>query len=192
MIKVTEDSIIIDRKALFAWVTGEDHRVKNEDIPEPDPAPPTQSSDEAAQGGLDPVQGVDLFEEKQGIGGFLQDANGGKDKLAEMRSWFKANKFNYKNFCKYLLDLKEIAGWKLSKPLIGTTQKGEPSLLYVATRYYSFWKSQQNLVAKEYKDYVLAQLNNLGYTVASALEIFEGSEEIDPASLPKGTEVDVS
>jgi hypothetical protein len=195
MIKVTEKSIIIDREALFEWVTGETQRVKEADSsgtetasevtgifsPEPKSEPETS---------VDVGQGVDLFEEKNDIGGVLQDAENGSKKMQEMKKWMTDNKFSYRNFCLYLHELKEIAGWKLSKPLIGTTQKGEPSLFKVATRYYSFWKSQQGEVAKDYKQFLYGQVEEMGFTIEQAAEILDG-EVIDPSELPKGTEVSV-
>jgi hypothetical protein len=194
MIKVTEDSIIIDRKALFDWVTGEDQRVAAID------SSGTQTANEVVRGDPDPEsepetsadvsKGIDLFEEKNDIGGALQDAEHGSKKMQEMKKWMTDNKFSYRNFCLYLHELKEIAGWKLSKPLIGTTQKGEPSLFKVATRYYSYWKSQQVDVAQDYRQFLRKQVEKIGFTIESAAEILDG-EVIDPSELPKGTEVSV-
>jgi hypothetical protein len=203
MIKVTENSIIIDRAALFAWVTGEVNRVPagtdsvgptiaGGDIPGDDvavsgsPEPTSEPQTSAA----DVSKGVDLFEEKNDIGGALQDAPNGSKKIQEMKTWMKDNNFSYRNFCLFLFELKEIAGWPLSKPLIGLTQKKEPSLFQVATRYYSFWKSQQNVVADDYKEFLREQVKALGFTIESACEILDG-EVIDPSELPKGTEVAV-
>jgi hypothetical protein len=186
MIKVTENSIIIDRKALFDWVTGEVSR-SPEPVSEPEVPPAPTNEPETS---VDVGKGVDLFETKNGIGGVLQDADGGSKKLQEMKKWMSDNKFSYRNFCLYLSKITEIAGWNLSKPLIGTTQKGEPSLFQVATRYYSYWKSQQPAVAKEYKSFLRDQVQELGFTIEQAAEVLDG-EIIDPAELPKGTEVSV-
>jgi hypothetical protein len=201
MIKVTETSIIIDRKALFDWVTGEDLRVKESEITpveglelpsgsvehKSEPQSVEQSTNEP-ETSVDVGKGVDLFEEKNDIGGALQDAEHGSKKMQEMKKWMTDNKFSYRNFCLYLYKLEEIAGWRLKKPLIGTTQKGEPSLFKVATRYYSFWKSQQGEVAKDYQRFLLTQVEKIGYTIEQAAEILDG-EIIDPSELPKGTEV---
>jgi hypothetical protein len=194
MIKVTENSIIINRVALFEWLTGEAQRVAATD------ASGTQTASELASGSVDHKnepetsadvsEGVDLFEEKNDIGGALQDAPNGSKKIQEMKSWMKDNNFSYRNFCLYLFELKQIAGWPLSKPLIGLTQKKEPSLFQVATRYYSFWKSQQLVVANEYKEFLLGQVEAMGFTIETACEILDG-EVIDPSELPKGTEVSV-
>jgi hypothetical protein len=204
MIKVTETSIIIDRKALFDWVTGEDQRVKEADASGTetasdlkdtgsltDASEPQSSSVEhksEPETSVDVGKGVDLFEDKHGIGGALQDAEGGSKKMQEMKKWMTDNKFSYRNFCLYLYKLEMIGGWKLKKPLIGTTQKGEPSLFKVATRYYSFWKSQQGEVAQDYKQFLRGQVEGIGFTIEQAAEILDG-EVIDPSELPKGTEV---
>jgi hypothetical protein len=193
MIKVTETSIIIDREALFEWVTGEhqrrDAQIQDQSItPEGDSGSEKEKSEPETS--TDVGKGVDLFEEKNGIGGVLQDAQKGSDKIQEMRKWIKDNKFSYANFCLYLHELKEIAGWPLKKPLIGKTQKGDPSLFQVATRYYSFWKSQQEQVAKDYKVFLRGQVEAMGFTIEQAAETLDG-EVIDPSELPKGTEVSV-
>jgi hypothetical protein len=202
MIQVTVDdggiTIHIDRQMLFEWVTGEKQRVKEADSSGTETAselkvveqmPQVVAPREPVDAG-DVSKGVDLFEEKNDIGGVLQDAEHGSKKMQEMKKWMTDNKFSYRNFCLYLHELKEIAGWKLSKPLIGTTQKGEPSLFKVATRYYSFWKSQQGEVAKDYQRFLLTQVEELGFTIEAAAEILDG-EVIDPSELPKGTEVSV-
>jgi hypothetical protein len=191
MIKVTEDSIIINRIALFEWLTGEAQRVAAVDAPSPERATSTEGNSRANPvDAADVSKGVDLFEEKNDIGGALQDAPNGSKKIQEMKTWMKDNNFSYRNFCLFLFELKEIAGWPLSKPLIGLTQKKEPSLFQVATRYYSFWKSQQSVVADDYKEFLKAQVEALGFTVAHACEVLDG-EVIDPSELPKGTEVSV-
>jgi hypothetical protein len=192
MIKVTENSIIINRIALFEWLTGEAQRVAAVD------ASGTATASEVGSGSdkpesepetsADVSKGVDLFEEKNDIGGALQDAPNGSKKIQEMKTWMKDNNFSYRNFCLFLFELKEIAGWPLSKPLIGLTQKKEPSLFQVATRYYSFWKSQQSVVADDYKEFLREQVKDLGFTIESACEILDG-QVIDPSELPKGTEV---
>jgi hypothetical protein len=191
MIKVTEKSIIIDREALFEWVTGEHQRKTDHEslsqLGEPGGSPEPKSEPETS---VDVGQGVDLFEEKNGIGGSLQDAEGGSKKLQEMKKWMTENKFSYRNFCLYLYELEEIAGWKLSKPLIGLTQKKEPSLFQVATRYYSYWKSVKDGVAQDYKQFLRKQVEDMGFTIEQAAEILDG-EIIDPSELPKGTEVSV-
>jgi hypothetical protein len=137
---------------------------------------------------VDVGRGVDLFEEKNGIGGALQDADGGSKKLQEMKKWMTENKFSYRNFCLYLYKLTEIASWPLSKPLIGLTQKKEPSLFQVATRYYSYWKSQKGAVATDYREFLAKQVKEMGFTIQTAADILDG-EVIDPSELPNGTEV---
>jgi hypothetical protein len=191
MIKVTENSIIIDRVALFEWLTGEAQRVATATTSEePVDSSGSNKPESEPQTSADVSKGVDLFEEKNDIGGALQDAPNGSKKIQEMKTWMKDNNFSYRNFCLYLFELKEIAGWPLSKPLIGLTQKKEPSLFQVATRYYSFWKSQQGVVAADYKEFLKAQVEALGFTIAHACEVLDG-QVIDPSELPKGTEVAV-
>jgi hypothetical protein len=139
---------------------------------------------------------IDLFEEgPNGIGGTLQDDPKAKDKMKAMKDWLKAEKFNYKNFCVYLYQLETVAGFKLSTPLIGLTQKKEPSMFQLATRYYSYWLSAKDEISNDYKNFLIKQLQDLGITIADAkgnvLAVFDGSEEIDPKNLPKGVEVGV-
>jgi hypothetical protein len=134
---------------------------------------------------------VDLFEEgPNGIGGTLQDDAKGKEKIKELRDWLKKQKFNYRNFCTFLHQLKEVAGFKLAKPLIGLTQKGEPTIFQLATRYHSYWKASHEQIAKEYKQFLLGQLNDMGITIQMVEKELDG-EEIDPKNLPKGIEVSV-
>jgi hypothetical protein len=104
--------------------------------------------------------------------------------MKAMKDWLKAEKFNYKNFCIYLYQLKEVAGFKLSTPLIGLTQKKEPSMFQLATRYYSYWLSSKDYVAKDYKDFLVQQLADMGITIQMVKDEFDG-EEIDPKNLPK-------
>jgi hypothetical protein len=209
MIRVTETEIIIDRQKLFDWVTGEaqrrDAQVQDESISVPEdsgsvkPESEPQVSEsvgtseqvptDSTSDGFDP-DGVDLFEEKNGIGGFLQDAQDGRKKIDEVRDWLKKQKFSYNNFCLYLSQLKTVGGWPLKKPVIGNKKDGKPSIFYLALRYYSFWKSQQVDVAKEYKQFLFNQLRDRGLTIQAAVEMFEG-EIIDPSELPKGVEVSV-
>lgn len=190
---IFEDKIVIElsREEFFSWVTGEAQRVAGAaTTEEPVDASGSDKPESEPETSADVSKGVDLFEEKNDIGGALQDAPNGSKKIQEMKAWMKDNKFSYRNFCLYLHELKEIAGWPLSKPLIGLTQKGEPSLFTVATRYYSFWKSQQAVVAKEYKEFLRGQVEAMGFTIETAAEILDG-EVIDPSELPKGTEVSV-
>ncbi len=140
----------------------------------------------------EPVDGINLFDEgPTGQKGTLQDAPKGKDKLKAMRDWMKEESFNYRNFCEFLLSLKEVAGFKLSTPVIGVTkQKKEPTLLQVAFRYYSYWLSAKDDIAKQYKDFLIGQLKDIGVTIKMVEEKLDG-EEIDPRNLPKGIEVSV-
>jgi hypothetical protein len=198
VIRLEEDMAVIEisRKSLFDWLTGEAQRRDTQVQDEPMKlfsVPDDSGSDKPKsepQTSVDVGKGVDLFETKNGIGGALQDANGGSAKIQEMKKWMKDNKFSYRNFCLYLIELKEIAGWPLSKPLIGLTQKGEPTLFQVATRYYSFWKSQQAAVAMDYKQFLRGQVEAMGFTIEQAAEVLDG-EVIDPSELPDGTEVSV-
>jgi hypothetical protein len=137
-----------------------------------------------------PVDGIDLFEEgPTGQKGTIQDAPQGKKKLKELRDWIKAENFNYRNFCLYLHSMTEVAGFKLSTPLIGVTkQKQEPTLLQVAFRFYSYWLSAKEEIATNYKEFLLRQLDDMGVKIKMVEEILEG-EEIDPLNLPKGFEV---
>jgi hypothetical protein len=134
--------------------------------------------------------GINLFDEgPTGQKGPLQDAPQGKDKLKQLRDWIKAEKFNYRNFCLFLHGITEVAGFKLSTPLIGVTQaKKEPTLLQVAFRFYSYWLSAKDEIAEDYKVFLLNQLNELGIKIKMVEEILEG-EEIDPKNLPKGIKV---
>jgi hypothetical protein len=132
---------------------------------------------------------INLFDEgPNGIGGTLQDDPKAKDKMKAMKDWLKKEKFNYKNFCIYLHQLKEVAGFKLSSPLIGLTQKKEPSMFQLATRYYSYWLSAKNEIRNDYKEFLIAQLADLGVKIELVKEVLDG-EEIDPKNLPKGVEV---
>jgi len=136
--------------------------------------------------------GISLFDEgPTGQSGSLQDAPQGKDKLKQMRDWMKDEKFNYKNFCLFLLDLKGVAGFKLSTPVIGVTKaKKEPTLLQLAFRYYSYWLSAKESIAIEYKQFLVDQLADMGITIKMVEDVLDG-EEIDPKNLPKGIEVSV-
>jgi hypothetical protein len=151
-----------------------------DDLPEPD-----DTSEE-------PVDGIDLFEEgPTGQKGTLQDAPDGKKKIKELRDWIKGQKFNYRNFCQFLYDMDEVAGFKLRNPLIGVTQqKKEPTLLQVAFRFYSYWLSAKEEIAKQYKRYLIIQLEDLGIKIELVKDVLDG-EEIDPKNLPKGIEVSV-
>ena len=134
---------------------------------------------------------INLFDEgPNGVGGTLQDDAKGKVKVKELRDWLKAEKFNYKNFCVYLYQLKEVAGFKLSTPLIGLTTKKEPTIFQLATRFHSYWMSSKEYVAGDYKTFLLAQLADMGITIQMVKDEFDG-EEIDPKNLPKGIEVSV-
>lgn len=140
----------------------------------------------------EPVDGINLFDEgPTGQKGTLQDAPKGKDKLKAMRDWMKEEKFNYRNFCEFLLGLKEVAGFQLSTPVIGVTkQKKEPTLLQVAFRYYTFWLGAKDDISKQYKDFLVGQLKDIGVTIQMVEKELDG-EEIDPRNLPKGVEVSV-
>ena len=132
---------------------------------------------------------INLFDEgPNGIGGTLQEDGKAKEKMKAMRDWLKDEKFNYKNFCIYLYQLKEVAGFKLSTPLIGLTQKKEPSMFQLATRYYSFWLSAKDEIAGDYKTFLIAQLADMGSTIQMVKDEFDG-EEIDPKNLPKALAV---
>jgi hypothetical protein len=132
---------------------------------------------------------INLFDEgPNGIGGTLQEDAKAKDKMKSMKDWLKAEKFNYKNFCIYLYQLTAVAGFKLSVPLIGLTQKKEPSMFQLATRYYSYWLSAKDEIRDDYRTFLIAQLADLGVTIEMVKKEFDG-EEIDPKNLPKGIEV---
>ena len=138
-----------------------------------------------------PVDSVDLFDEgPNGIGGTLQDDAKGKEKIKDLRDWLKAEKFNYKNFCIYLYQLKEVAGFKLSTPLIGLTQKKEPTIFQLATRFHSYWLSARDYIAGDYKTFLISQLADMGITIQMVKDELDGVE-IDPKNLPKGIEVSV-
>lgn len=148
-----------------------------------------EPSKEKNRDGIDttgePVEGVDLFEVgPNGIGGKLQDAENGKDKIKELRDWLKKNRFNYRNFCLFLYNMKELAGWPLSTPLIGVTAKKEPTIFQVATRFHSYWLSAKDEIAKQYKTFLRDQLEDLGVTIRLVEEVLDG-EEIDPKDLPQ-------
>jgi hypothetical protein len=110
--------------------------------------------------------GVDLFEKREGVGGELQESPKGLDKIKEFKTWLDKNKFSEAEFLRYLLTLKDVAGWPLSKPVVGVTDNDKPTLFKLALRYFTYWKSQQDTIAKEYKAYV--------YKFAK--EILEGEE----------------
>jgi len=132
---------------------------------------------------------INLFDEgPNGIGGTLQEDSKAKEKMKAMKDWLKAEKFNYKNFCIYLYQLKEVAGFKLSTPLIGLTQKGDPSMFQLATRFHSYWLSAKEYIAEDYKAFLIAQLADMGITIQMVKDEFDG-EEIDPKNLPKALAV---
>ena len=134
---------------------------------------------------------INLFDEgPNGIGGTLQDDPKGKDKIKDLRDWLKKEKFNYKNFCIYLYQLKEVAGFKLSEPLIGLTQKKEPTIFQLATRFHSYWLSSKEYIARDYKTFLISQLEDMGITIQMVKDELDGVE-IDPKNLPKGIEVSV-
>jgi hypothetical protein len=139
-----------------------------------------------------PVPGsINLFEEgPTGMGGTLQDDAKGKEKMKALKDWLKAEKFNYKNFCIYLYQIKEVAGFKLSTPLIGLTQKKEPSMFQLAARFHSYWMASKDDIAKDYKTFLIAQLADMGITIQMVKDEFDG-KEIDPKNLPKGIKVSV-
>lgn len=134
---------------------------------------------------------IDIFARgPHGIGGFLKDAEKGRKKIEEIRSWIKDNKFNYDNFCLYLSSRDNVGGFKLLYPPIGTKADGAPSIFYLAIRYYTYWLSDKDFVARDYKRFLLKQLGELGVKVELAKDILEG-ENIDPRNLPKGIGVSV-
>jgi len=216
MIKVTENAIIIDRKALSDWLN------KEGDVPWDGDPNSTSDLTDAEKKELDkevhgyvtgsgekkpfpnPAKGdehvqdedigerpdsVNLFDVgPNGIGGTLQDAPKGADKIKDMRDWLKKQKFNYRNFCLFLHGITELGGWPLSEPLIGTTAKGEPSLFQVAARFHSYWMSSKDEVAKAYKKFLHGQLEDMGVKIELITDMFNGTE-IDPKKLPKGIEV---
>jgi hypothetical protein len=155
------------------------------DFPNPVDVPDRENGEEQEN----PVDGVNLFDEgPNGVGGTLQDDPKGKDKIKDLRDWLKRQKYNYKNFCLFLHGLKEVAGFALSEPVIGLTQKKEPSIFQLATRYHSYWMSAKDSIAKDYERFLLAQLADMGITIQMVKDELEG-EEIDPKNLPKGIEV---
>lgn len=229
MIKITENSIIINRQALSDWLDKKgpvpwDGDPNSTDDLDTDVGPeqgyktadgtkkefPNPSSDDTSgeQVGKDESgghlededigekpSGVNLFDKgPNDIGGTLQDASNGKKKIKEMRDWMKDNKFNYRNFCLFLHGIDELAGFKLSVPLIGTTAKGEPTIFQVAARFHSYWLSAKDEIARMYKNFLVAQLDEMGVKITDAkgmvLEVFDG-KEIDPKNLPGGVEVGV-
>jgi hypothetical protein len=152
---------------------------------------PTEAPDPEKPENPEKVEGISLFDEgPNGIGGTLQDDAKGKEKIKALRDWLKAEKFNYKNFCVYLYQLKEVAGFKLSTPLIGLTQKKEPTIFQLATRFHSYWLSAKEDVARGYKSFLIDQLADMGITIQMVKDELDG-EEIDPKNLPKGIEVSV-
>ena len=211
MIKVTEDSIIIDREELRNWLNKEgdvpwddagdqgepmvqkEHGYRTRDG-EKKPFPNPAKGDPAMQDediGEKP-ETVNLFDVgPNGIGGVLQDAPHGADKIKDMRDWMKKEKFNYRNFCLFLQGITELGGWPLSEPLIGTTAKGEPSLFQVAARFHSYWLTSKDEIAKKYKKFLRNQLEDMGVKIQLVNDMLDG-EEIDPRKLPKGIEVATS
>lgn len=140
-----------------------------------------------------PVDGIDLFEPKnmggKTVGGALEDL-GDRAAINEMMGWLKDNSFNYRNFCRFLFTIDKLAGHPLSAPIIGTTQKGDPSLYKLATRYYHWWKSNKAAVAKDYNTFLTNQLAEMDIAIETVREVL-GGEEIDPENLPKGIKIDV-
>jgi len=181
--KESIESEVRDENKRQGYVTGSGEK---KDFPNP-----VSKEDPEEDNSMTP-DGIDLFEEgPTGQKGTLQDAPKGKEKIKELRDWIKAEKFNYTNFCKFLYDLDEIAGFKLRTPLIGVTKtKKEPTLLQVAFRFYSYWLAAKEDVAKQYKRYLVLQLEDMGIKIELVKEALDG-EEIDPKNLPKGIEVSV-
>lgn len=202
-------AIYIDKKRLAGWLQGNadapvpweegnNERDKSEDNNQgyvtgdgtkkdfPNPVDKKEQVDNSE------VEGINLFDEgPTGQKGALQDAPNGKDKIKELRDWIKDRNFNYRNFCQFLFDMKEVAGFQLSTPLIGVTkQKKEPTLLQVAYRFYSYWLSAKEEIARQYKGYLLDQLEDMGITIQMVEKELDG-KEIDPKNLPKGIEVSV-
>ena len=135
--------------------------------------------------------GVDLFDSgPNGIGGTLQDDPKGKEKIKQLRDWLKERKYNYKNFCLFLHGLEEVGGFDLKAPVIGLTQKKEPTIFQLATRYHSYWMSAKDDIARDYETFLLAQLADMGISIQMVKDEFDGVE-IDPKNLPKGVEVSV-
>jgi hypothetical protein len=215
MITVTDKEIIIDLPKLakkLAEVSQESDPVSaiwegesEEETPKEEAKREPETAEERLQRSIDeetkahhekigvtPVDdGVDLFEEgPNGVGGTLQDAPQGKEKIKAMRDWLTENKFNYRNFCLFLLDMRELAGWKLKKPLIGVTTKKDPTLFKVAARFHSYWLSSQDEIARLYKTFLIGQLEDMGITIRMVEDVLDG-EEIDPKNLPKGIEVNL-
>jgi hypothetical protein len=166
--------------------------VEGKDVVKPDPNGEEADGSHVADRDIgEEPDSINLFDEgPNGIGGTLQDDPKAKDKMKAMKDWLKAEKFNYKNFCVYLYQLTEVAGFKLFTPLIGLTQKKEPSMFQLATRFYSYWLSSKDYVAGDYKTFLVAQLADMGITIEMVKKEFDG-EEIDPKNLPKGIEVGV-
>lgn len=190
LINDDEINISIKREDLVAWLKGGKPTAGKNDEPQKDNAPKDEVGQDADDGPAPEssgAEGLDLFESvtKHGvtIGGELQNEKpNGRAKIDEIRAWLKENKFNYKNFCRYLASLDELSGHKLSRPLIGSTGKGDPTLFKVAARYYTYWKGQKFFIAEDYKKFVLRQLEDLGYTVAMVKKEFDGVE-VDPTTL---------
>jgi hypothetical protein len=176
--KLAEELRIEQEKQGYKTETGE-----TKDFPNP-----VEGND--ANDANDKPVGINLFDEgPTGQKGTLQDAPQGKDKVKKLRDWIRAEKFNYRNFCLFLHGMKEVAGFKLSTPLIGVTKsKKEPTLLQVAFRFYSYWLSAKDEIGENYKVFLLAQLADMGIKIKMVEDILEG-EEIDPRNLPKGIKV---
>lgn len=210
-VKITNGGIqiSIDREKLRDWLNGEgdvpwdgdpnspggekDHGYRTADG-EKKPFPNPAKGDEHVQDediGEKP-DSVNLFDVgPNGVGGTLQDAPKGADKIKDMRDWLKKQKFNYRNFCLFLHGIDELGGWPLSVPLIGTTAKGEPSLFQVAARFHSYWMTSKDEIAKSYKVFLRSQLEDMGVKIELINDMFDGTE-IDPKKLPKGIEVATS
>ena len=204
----TEIAIYLDKKKFRDWLIGNDREQPvpweegNEEEQEkkrlgykdkdgnhhdfPSPAKGDYPEEEPDGDPVDKPETVDLFGEgPTGQSGTLEEASGGKEMVKEFRDWLKKEKFNYRNFCLFLHQLDEVAGFKLSCPPIGVTPaKKEPTLLKLALRYYSYWKSAKDQIAKEYKRFLINQLEEIGVKIELVKDIFDG-EEIDPKNLPE-------
>lgn len=194
MIKVTEKAIIIDRKALAEWLKDEvpweagepgyktsDGKTKefptdHGSSPEPVSEPQTDATSTGEP--LSP-DGLDIFaSDGDKKGGVLTNKQ-----AKELSKWLKDNKFSTVNFARYLHSLTNLAGHPLTSPPINCKADGTPSIFQVASRWFTYWKASHQMIAKDYKAFVLTQLGELGYTVELALETFEGSVEVDPVTL---------
>ncbi len=183
--------IKVEREALFNWITGEAKRLgyktgdgSLKDFPndagtgsEETGSEPEPGSESTGEPQFSP-DGADMFEERGGKGGKITNPQ-----AKELTVWLKENKFSVLNFSVFLKTRTELAGHKLSGPPIKSKADGTPSIFQVAQRWFYYWKSAHEEIAKDYKSFVLAQLAAKGYAVEMALEVFEGSEEVDPNTL---------